>query len=183
MHTLRNSVRRVYRFSPRRGSLVYHRNASRIAIPFEQPEFPVIESCPPPTCPCREKPTGLEIDRDTNLNGSIGTYAQQVLISTGRSIWKSRIEEDDDALLLKLLKSFLGRGGKYSNVCSGRPSFRYHNPLVMLMRLDSHIIMSCLPIHPSPAISLQRGQRGRPLAAINSSKRARVVFPVTRMPL
>jgi hypothetical protein len=92
------------------------RRASRIAVPFQQPAFPVVEFCPSPTCPCRESPAGLDIDRETMLNGSIGTYAEQVLIATGRSDWKSRIEEDEDAVLLQQMKGLLGRGGKYSDV-------------------------------------------------------------------
>jgi hypothetical protein len=50
------------------------------------------------------------------LNGSIGTYAEQVLIATGRSDWKSRINEDEDAVFLRRLEGLLRRGGKYSDV-------------------------------------------------------------------
>jgi hypothetical protein len=50
------------------------------------------------------------------LNGSIGTYAEQVLIATGRSDWKSRINEDEDALFLRQMEGLLRRGGKYSDV-------------------------------------------------------------------
>ena len=47
-------------------------------------------------------------------------YAQQVLISTGRSDWTSRIEDDGKGEAWgdfgRNLKAMLGRGGKYSDV-------------------------------------------------------------------
>lgn len=52
-------------------------------------------------------------------------YSQQVLISTGRSDWRSRIEEDgvdeEWGILGRGLKGLIGRGGKYSDV--GIPFF------------------------------------------------------------
>lgn len=62
-------------------------------------------------------PSNLEIDRELPLNGTTPAYAEQVLISTGRADWKSKIEEEDDSVFLKQLKKYLGRGGKYSDVC------------------------------------------------------------------
>lgn len=50
------------------------------------------------------------------LNGSMAAYAEQVLISTGREDWKSKIEEEDEGVLVRQLKSFLGRNGQYSDV-------------------------------------------------------------------
>ncbi len=61
-------------------------------------------------------PAGLDIEREQNINGSMAAYAEQIVVSTGHSRWKSRIEEEDEAVLVKQLKSFLGRGGKYSDV-------------------------------------------------------------------
>lgn len=61
-------------------------------------------------------PTGLDIEREQNINGSMAAYAEQVLISTGRSDWKSKIEDEDGGILVKQLKGFLARGGKYSDV-------------------------------------------------------------------
>lgn len=95
-----------------------HYSASRrIQIP---PPFPVISSCPEPTCPCAETPKGLDIDYDQNLNGTMAAYSQQVLIVTGQSDWKSRIEEDGQGqgwgILARHLKKLLGRGGQYSDV-------------------------------------------------------------------
>lgn len=90
--------------------------ASKIEIPFTPPPFPVLESCPSPTCVCREMPAGLDIEREQSLNGSMAAYAEQILISTGREDWKSRIEDEDEAAFLKQVKGFLGRGGKYSDV-------------------------------------------------------------------
>lgn len=90
--------------------------ASRIELPFQPPPFPVIDSCPSPTCQCRETPPGLDIEREQSLNGSMAAYAEQVLISTGQSDWKSKIEDEEDGVLLRQMKRLLGRGGKYSNV-------------------------------------------------------------------
>lgn len=90
--------------------------ASRIAIPFQPPPFPVIETCPSPTCQCRETPSGLDIDRELPLNGSIATYAEQILISTGQNDWKSKIEDEESGTFLRQVKSLIGRGGTYSDV-------------------------------------------------------------------
>ncbi len=80
--------------------------------------FPVISSCPSPTCPCSATPPDLDIDRSKPLHGTIAPYAEQILIGTGRSDWSSRIEEDGDAVFVRELKGLLGRGGKYSDVNS-----------------------------------------------------------------
>lgn len=93
----------------------------RILIPTRAPDFPAVEQCPSPTCHCRPMPEGLDIDRESPLNGTMAAYAEQVLISTGMHDWKSRIEEDEDAGLVKELKALLGRGGKYSDVRSSFP--------------------------------------------------------------
>ncbi|EME86050.1 uncharacterized protein MYCFIDRAFT_131908 [Pseudocercospora fijiensis CIRAD86] len=98
------------------------RCASRIEIPFTPPPVPVIESCPSPTCQCRESPSGLDIDRESNINGSIASYAEQLLVCTGKNDWKSRIEEEEDAVLVRRLKGFLTKGGKYADP--------YHNILL-----------------------------------------------------
>ena len=44
------------------------------------------------------------------------TYAEQVLISTGKDDWTSRIEDDEGSELVRQIKNFLGRNGKYSDV-------------------------------------------------------------------
>jgi hypothetical protein len=46
----------------------------------------------------------------------MASYAQQVLISTGKDDWKSKIEDEEDAVLVRQLKKFLTRGGKYVDV-------------------------------------------------------------------
>ena len=90
-----------------------------IEIPgTREPPFPIIEGCPAPTCQCRETPIGLDIEREQPLNGTMASYAEQVLISTGRSNWKSRIEEEEEeGVLVRQLKAYLGPKGKYSDVC------------------------------------------------------------------
>ena len=93
--------------------------ASRIDIPQPVPSVPTINSCPSPTCQCQEMPAGLEIEQDANINGSMAPYAEQVLISTGRSNWISRVEDDnEDGVLLRQMKALLGLKGKYRNVRS-----------------------------------------------------------------
>jgi len=61
-------------------------------------------------------PQGLDIDREQNLNGTMAAYAEQVLISTGKNDWSSKIEDDNDAVFQRELKGILGRDGKFSNV-------------------------------------------------------------------
>lgn len=97
-------------------SLARRTYASRIDIPFAPPPLPTIESCPSPTCQCRETPSGLDIEREQGINGSMPTYAEQVLISTGKDDWTSRIEDDEGSVLVQQMKNFLGRNGKYSDV-------------------------------------------------------------------
>lgn len=109
---------------PRHLAAAQRAYASRIDLPFTPPPFPVIEACPIPTCQCREMPEGLDIEREQNISGSMASYAEQVLVCTGRNDWKSKIEDEDEAVLVKQLKSFLGRGGKYSDVRAHVPPWR-----------------------------------------------------------
>lgn len=92
------------------------RTRIEIPKPIVPTPVPVIEGCPNPTCQCREMPPGLDIEREQNINGSMAAYAEQVLISTGHTDWKSRIEDDEESVLVRQLKSLLGRHGKYSDV-------------------------------------------------------------------
>ncbi|KAK5108089.1 hypothetical protein LTR62_008806 [Meristemomyces frigidus] len=98
--------------------------ASRIDIPFTAPPVPVIDHCPSPTCQCRASPAGLDIEREQNLNGSMPTYAEQIILSTGRSDWPSRIEEEEskDGAFVRQLKGLLLKGGKYADP--------YHNVML-----------------------------------------------------
>ncbi|KAI1753245.1 Sucraseferredoxin-like protein [Xylaria castorea] len=78
-----------------------------------------VPRCPSPTCDCAdtpEMPQGLPIDHEAKLNGLIASYAEQVLICTGRTDWPSRIEEDNSGDNLAAdLKELIGRGGIYSD--------------------------------------------------------------------
>ncbi|KAI1635280.1 Sucraseferredoxin-like protein [Biscogniauxia mediterranea] len=78
-----------------------------------------VPSCPPPTCACADTPDmpeGLPIDYEGKLNGLIASYAEQVLICTGKSDWPSRIEEENSGDNLAAdLKELIGRGGVYSD--------------------------------------------------------------------
>lgn len=118
MYFLRQVNRRFLDAARARPAIIPRRDASRVAvkIPFTPPPFPVIESCPSPTCQCREMPEGLDIEREQSLSGTMASYAEQVLISTGQPDWKSKIEDEDSAVFLRGLKSLLGPKGKYSDV-------------------------------------------------------------------
>ncbi|KAI1661232.1 FMI1 protein [Daldinia decipiens] len=78
-----------------------------------------VPKCPEPTCGCADTPPmplGQGIDKDGKLNGLIASYAQQVLICTGKDDWSSRIEEDNSGDNLAAdLKELIGRGGTYSD--------------------------------------------------------------------
>lgn len=50
------------------------------------------------------------------MNGTMASYAEQILVSTGRSDWKSKIEDDEQGVFLRQLKKFLGQSGKFSDV-------------------------------------------------------------------
>jgi hypothetical protein len=101
-----------------------YRSASRATytVPIAQPELEkhwhisTLDECPSPTCQCRETPEGLDIDRETKLNGTMPAYAEQVIISTGRTDWRSRIQEDDDSAFVNQLAKFTGPKGKFSDV-------------------------------------------------------------------
>lgn len=120
MQAFRLGSRRVAQLprsaAARPATLARRSYASRIDVPFAPPPVPTIESCPAPTCQCRETPPGLDIEREQGINGSMPTYAEQVLISTGKDDWTSRIEDDEGSALVRQIKNFLGRNGKYSDV-------------------------------------------------------------------
>ncbi|KAF2836901.1 sucrose cleavage family protein [Patellaria atrata CBS 101060] len=99
------------------------RYASRLRIQVPPP-FPVIKTCPSPTCECRPMPTGLDIDREQDLNGTMAAYGEHVLISTGKDDWKSRIEDEEigPGELAREMKKLLGRGGPHSDP--------YHNVMI-----------------------------------------------------
>lgn len=84
------------------------------------PPFPVVPTCPSPTCDCQptpEMPEGLPIDHKAKLDGLISNYAEQVLICTGKDDWPSRIEDENSGDNLAAdLKELFGRGGVYSDV-------------------------------------------------------------------
>ena len=90
-----------------------HRPRIRVPTPF-----PVIESCPSPTCPCRPAPADLDIDCEQSLNGTMAAYSEQVLVCTGRGDWKSKIEDEEGehGEFVRQLRALLSRGGKFCDV-------------------------------------------------------------------
>lgn len=64
-------------------------------------------------------PEDLPIDHDKSLNGTMAAYAEQVLICTGKDDWTSRIEDENSGDNLAAdVKELVGRGGRFSDVCS-----------------------------------------------------------------
>ncbi|KAF2137330.1 uncharacterized protein K452DRAFT_291718 [Aplosporella prunicola CBS 121167] len=113
---------------PRRSAAAPRRS---IPIPsFPTTPFPVIESCPAPTCECRpypQFPEDLPIDRKQNLNGTMAAYGEQILIATGKDDWTSKIEDDENSLFQRQLRDLLVRNGElcdpYHNVMITNSSF------------------------------------------------------------
>ncbi|KAK6438952.1 Altered inheritance of mitochondria protein 32 [Oleoguttula sp. CCFEE 5521] len=50
------------------------------------------------------------------------TYAEQILISTGRDDWSSKIEDEPEGAVVREIKKLMGRGGKMSDP--------YHNVMI-----------------------------------------------------
>ncbi|KAK4148203.1 Sucrase/ferredoxin-like-domain-containing protein [Dichotomopilus funicola] len=101
-------------------SATHPRNTRTLFIKSNTPPpFPVIRTCPAPTCACAsppELPTDLQIDREAPLNGAIPSYAQHVLICSGKRDWAKRIEEDDDiGGVVGKLGRLIGPKGDYSD--------------------------------------------------------------------
>ncbi|KAF2755646.1 hypothetical protein EJ05DRAFT_513131 [Pseudovirgaria hyperparasitica] len=103
----------------------------RINVPSA---YPVVENCPVNTCECRAMPSGLDIDQEKPLGGTMPGYSEQILISTGTNEWGSRIEEDENASFIRDLKSFLTRGGKYMDP--------FHNVMVTNSSLPADSVES-----------------------------------------
>ena len=101
-----------------------------IEVPISQttnePEsLPTIAECPAPTCPCGKMPTGLDIEYEKTLQGTMPRFTRQVVIHTGQDDWESRIEDgatgiegDKGVNLARELKELMGPKGKYHNVCT-----------------------------------------------------------------
>lgn len=78
---------------------------------------PIIERCPPPTCPCADMPIGLQIDYKTPLRGAMPLYSHHISVSTSRDDWMSRIEDEREGNnLAKELRKLFAPGGKLHNV-------------------------------------------------------------------
>ncbi|GAB7353402.1 hypothetical protein MBLNU459_g3876t1 [Dothideomycetes sp. NU459] len=104
-------------------------------------------------------PEGLDIEREQSLSGTMATYAEQVLISTGQTDWKSKIEDEDSAVFLREMKRLLGPKGKYSDP--------YHN-----------VMMTNSSYPPTPSgleYSTQQSSNRSPLPVSDASD----VAPVT----
>ncbi|KAF1810018.1 Sucraseferredoxin-like protein, partial [Eremomyces bilateralis CBS 781.70] len=108
------------------------------------PPLPVTATCPPATCSCRPMPADLDIDHKTVMGNSVAPYSEHVLVSTGRSDWPSRIEDDESTPVVAALKGAFGRGGKYTDP--------FHNVLTSTSSLkptDSTADTSSVLLFPS----------------------------------
>lgn len=62
-------------------------------------------------------PKGFEVDHSKPLSGTMASYAEQVLICTGKEDWESNIaDENAGDNLAADIKELVGRGGVYSDV-------------------------------------------------------------------
>ncbi|KAK4936337.1 hypothetical protein LTR10_022765 [Elasticomyces elasticus] len=72
-------------------------------------------------------PEGLDIDRKNVLNGTISPHAQHLVVSSGRSDWTSKIEDEKDTApwgrFTAEVKGLLGRGGDFHDP--------YHNDVMV----------------------------------------------------
>ena len=66
-------------------------------------------------------PSGLDIDHEKPLSGTMPPYAQHVVIRTGKNDWSSKIEDEPDMVggvnFARELKALVGRGGRFHDVC------------------------------------------------------------------
>ena len=119
----------------------FTRHASRIHDP--PPPFPVLKSCPAPTCDCSPTPAmpeGLPINHEKDLNNTFAFSNEQIIICTGKSDWTSKIEDDDGGdNLATLLKGLIGPKGAFADVCCAHHI--RHRPILIIA---SHITMSAL---------------------------------------
>ena len=113
----------------RRRALTTSAPASAPPIPVPiRPEVsdpvPSTPTCPPSRCPCAAMPSGLAIDYERPLYGTMPPYAQHVVVRTGQDDWPSRIEDEDGGVegtrmnFARSLKGLVGRGGKLFDVCT-----------------------------------------------------------------
>ena len=75
--------------------------------------IPYIPTCPPSTCTCVPTPPDLDIDHKTPLLNTMASYAQHVVVCSGKPDWASRIEDEQSSAgdFVRGLKSVIGRGG------------------------------------------------------------------------
>jgi len=66
-------------------------------------------------------PSGLDIDRTKDLNGTMAAHDAHLMISTGQSDWTSKIEDERDSApwgsLVANLKKEIGPKGQFYDVC------------------------------------------------------------------
>ncbi len=147
-------VRRLLAQTRARSTLIVpHRTLATAPKP---PPFPTTPTCPAPTCPCAptpQLPDGLEIDHTSPLNGAISSYAQHVLVCTGKDDWPSRIEEDNSGDNLAAdLRELVGPRGKFSDVRPPACPFSMHNKLTPAA-IPPHLHPEfLLPLHPPSQI-------------------------------
>ncbi|KAI9864655.1 MAG: hypothetical protein M1813_003144 [Trichoglossum hirsutum] len=97
-------------FRQHRHTSTLHRTPRSLAT-----SIPTTERCPAPTATCASTPPDLGIDYERPVNNTMAAYMRQVLISTGKCDWTSRIEDDEAGELARGLKGMLGQGGRFAD--------------------------------------------------------------------
>ena len=86
-------------------------------LPSLPPTVPSTAQCPPSACSCADMPSGLVIDYDKQLSGTMPPYTQHVVIRTGKNDWSSKIEDEPGEMnFARELKALVNRGGKFHDV-------------------------------------------------------------------
>lgn len=106
--------------STRHGGL-YRFPARRFTGLSAQPlPFPVIQTCPEPTCACAPTPQDLDIEKDKDINGTMAPYTEHVIVSTGHRDWKRKVEDEKDVPgwgeFIYSLKKAVGLRGEFHDV-------------------------------------------------------------------
>ncbi|KAL8687616.1 MAG: hypothetical protein Q9218_006262 [Villophora microphyllina] len=96
---------------------------ARSIFAFSHPTFPLTSHTPTSKCECDDQiPPDLDIDHNRDIANTVAPYNQHIVISTGKSDWASRIEDEEGpGNMAKIMKNLLRRGGGYHRGSSRTP--------------------------------------------------------------
>jgi (2Fe-2S) ferredoxin len=88
-------------------------SASQSAIPGIES----VPTCPPPSTDPVSAPSGLDIDRKSQLLGNMAAHKSQIVVCTGRPAdsWPNKIEFDPNGWIARGLKQHLQPGGRLAD--------------------------------------------------------------------